>query len=185
MSNFLFKNIANIISILGVLPLALLYLNNGYQYLLPLILFNNIMDDLDGILAAKLNIRSRFGANLDNVCDAVAHVAITLALGVHFSGGVLLVSIITSGAIILRATSRLSVDASSIGSPTNELMRHLFFVLVLSNIFDFNPEYALILVGNSTPWLTERHGYDPTCYGKKNDDYDSRPSDHPIFSIFG
>ncbi len=63
MNSFLFKNIANIVSILGVAPLALLYLDNGYQYLLPLIVFNNIMDDLDGILATKLNIKSRFGAD--------------------------------------------------------------------------------------------------------------------------
>ena len=145
MNSVLFKNIANIVSILGVLPLALLYLDNGYQYLLPLIVFNNIMDDLDGILAAKLNIRSRFGADLDNVCDAVAHVGITLAVGIHFDGIVLVMSLIASSAIILRATSRLSTNASG-GSPTNELMRHLLFVLLLSNIFNFSPEYVLAFV---------------------------------------
>lgn len=146
MGGFLFKNIANIVSILGVLPLALLYLDNGYQYLLPLIVFNNVMDDLDGILATKLNIKSRFGADLDNVCDAVAHVAITLALGAHFSGIVLIASMITSGAIIIRATSRLNPDRLSGGSPTNELMRHIFFVLILSNFFTFDPEYVLVVV---------------------------------------
>ncbi|SMN14754.1 hypothetical protein CRYPD_123 [uncultured Candidatus Thioglobus sp.] len=146
MSHFLFKNSANIVSILGVLPLALLYLDDGYQYLLPLIVFNNVMDDLDGILAAKLNIRSRFGADLDNVCDAVAHVAITLALGVHFGGVVLVASIVASGAVILRATSRLNPDTLSGGSPTNELMRHLLFVLLLSNIFNINPDYILVVV---------------------------------------
>jgi CDP-diacylglycerol--serine O-phosphatidyltransferase len=145
MNSVLFKNIANIVSILGVLPLALLYLDNGYQYLLPLIVFNNIMDDLDGILAAKLNIRSRFGADLDNVCDAVAHVGITLAIGIHFDGIVLVMSLIASSAIILRATSRLSTNASG-GSPTNELMRHLLFILLLSNIFNFSPEYVLAFV---------------------------------------
>ena len=146
MNSFLFKNIANIVSILGVAPLALLYLDNGYQYLLPLIVFNNIMDDLDGILATKLNIKSRFGADLDNVCDAVAHVAITLALGVHFSGVVLVASMIASGAIILRATSRLNPDTSAGGSPTNELMRHIFFILILTNVFTFNPETILVVV---------------------------------------
>lgn len=146
MNSFLFKNIANIVSILGVVPLALLYLDNGYQYLLPLIIFNNIMDDLDGILATKLNIKSRFGADLDNVCDAVAHVAITLALGVHFNGVVLVASMIASATIILRTTSRLNPDAPAGGSPTNELMRHIFFVLILSDIFTFNPEYTLVVV---------------------------------------
>jgi phosphatidylserine synthase len=146
MRRFLFKNIANVVSILGVLPLALLYLDNGYQYLLPLIVFNNVMDDLDGILATKLNIRSRFGADLDNVCDAVAHVAITLTLGVHFGGIVLIIGTLASGAIILRATSRLNPDTPSGGSPTNELMRHLLFVLLLSDIFNVNPDYILVIV---------------------------------------
>jgi len=144
--NFLYRNIANITSILGVLPLAVLYLDNGYQYLIPLILFNNVMDDLDGIFATKLNIKSRFGADLDNVCDAVSHIAITLAVGVHFGGLVLAMSAIASTAIIVRATSRLNPETPSGGSPTNELMRHLLFILLLSTLFDFNPEYVLILV---------------------------------------
>jgi phosphatidylserine synthase len=144
--NFLYRNIANITSILGVLPLAVLYLDNGYQYLIPLILFNNVMDDLDGILATKLNIKSRFGADLDNVCDAVSHIAITLAVGVHFGGLVLAMSGIASIAIIVRATSRLNPETPSGGSPTNELMRHLLFILLLSAVFDFNPEYVLVLV---------------------------------------
>ncbi|MGY8768112.1 MAG: hypothetical protein ACKVH8_06755 [Pirellulales bacterium] len=41
-----YKNLANVVSILGVLPIALLFLEDGYQYLVPLIIYNNIMDDL-------------------------------------------------------------------------------------------------------------------------------------------
>ncbi len=52
----IYKNLANAVSILGVLPLCLLFVADGYRYLIPLIVYNNIMDDLDGILAAKLNI---------------------------------------------------------------------------------------------------------------------------------
>ncbi|MDP7092688.1 MAG: CDP-alcohol phosphatidyltransferase family protein, partial [Candidatus Thalassarchaeaceae archaeon] len=63
-----------------------LFLDDGYRYVVPLILFNSFMDDFDGIVAAKLNIRSRFGANLDNVCDAVAHIILALAVGAHFGG---------------------------------------------------------------------------------------------------
>ena len=47
--NFLYRNLANAVSILGVLPLALLFLEDGYRYLVPLIIFNNVRDDLDGI----------------------------------------------------------------------------------------------------------------------------------------
>ena len=143
---YLYKNTANITSILGVLPLLLLYFEDGYRYLIPLIIFNNVMDDLDGILAAKLNIRSRFGADLDNVCDAVAHVALALAVGVHFGGIVLGVSAFAASTIILRATSRLNPEQSGGGSPTNELMRHLLFALLLSTVFDFDAEYLIVII---------------------------------------
>jgi len=145
-NSFLYKNLANIASLVGVLPLLLLYVENGYHYLIPLILFNNVMDDLDGILAAKLNIRSRFGADLDNVCDAVAHVALSLAVGAHYGGIVLSVSVVAAGAIILRATSRLNPEGTSGGSPTNELMRHLLFILLLSSVFGIDAEPLLISV---------------------------------------
>lgn len=144
---YLYRNLANITSVLGVLPIFLLYVDNGFIYIIPLILFNNVMDDLDGILAARLNIRSQYGANLDNVCDAVAHSAIALAVGVHFGGVVLFASVITAGSVIFRATSRLNPDAvSGIGSPTNELMRHLLFALLLIQQFELNPELILIIL---------------------------------------
>ena len=146
-ANFIYRNLANTISILGVLPLALLFLENGYRYLIPLIIFNNIMDDLDGILAAKLDIRSRFGADLDNVCDAFAHTAMVLAVGAHFGGLAFMVSMIAAASIILRTTSRLNPDVvTGSGSPTNELMRHMLFVLLLTQIFDVDPRLYLVLI---------------------------------------
>ena len=144
--NFLYRNLANVTSILGVLPLVLLFFDDGYRYVIPLIIFNNVMDDLDGVLAAKLDIRSRFGADLDNVCDAVAHVALALAVGAHFGGMVLMVSAIAASSIILRATSRLNPEAvSGGGSPTNELMRHLLFVLLLTQMFNVDPGFYLVI----------------------------------------
>ena len=146
-ANFIYRNLANAISILGVLPLALLFLEDGYRYLIPLIIFNNVMDDLDGILAAKLDIRSRFGADLDNVCDAFAHTAMVLAVGAHFGGLAFMVSMIAAASIILRTTSRLNPDvATGSGSPTNELMRHMLFVLLLTQIFDVDPRLYLVLI---------------------------------------
>ena len=143
--NFIYRNLANATSVLGVLPLVLLFLEDGYRYLIPLIIFNNVMDDLDGILAAKLNIRSRFGANLDNVCDAVAHVALVSAVAAHFGGLVLMAGMIAAASIILRATSRVDPDALvSGGSPTNELMRHMLFVLLLTQMFDVDHGLYLI-----------------------------------------
>ncbi len=145
--NFVYRNLANATSILGVLPLVILFLDDGYRYLIPLILFNNFMDDLDGILAAKLNIKSRFGGDLDNVCDAVAHVVLALAVGAHFGGLLMVASAIAAGSMILRVTARINPDAAvGTGSPTNELMRHLLFVLLLAGQFGFEPDTILIAV---------------------------------------
>ncbi len=144
---FIYPNWANATSILGVLPLGLLFLENGYRYLIPLIIFNNIMDDLDGMVAARLNIRSRFGGNLDNVSDAVAHVFLVLAVGAHFGGGVLMVSALAAGSILLRVTSRVNPEGETgNGSPTNELMRHMLFVLLLTEMFGVDPALYLVLI---------------------------------------
>ena len=130
-----------------MLPVVLLFLDGGYRYLLPLIIFNNIMDSLDGVLAAKLDIRSQFGADLDNVCDGVAHVALALAVGAHFGGIVLICSTVAAGSIILRVVSRVNPDrATGGGSPTNELMRHLLFALLLAETLGFDPGPVLIPV---------------------------------------
>ena len=108
-----YKNLPNIVTILGILPLALLFTDNGYQYLIPLIIYNNIMDDLDGILAKELGLKSDFGANLDNIADAVSHTLIVMAIGMHYGLICGLFSLIAIVAIFIRVVSRL---ASSDGS---------------------------------------------------------------------
>ena len=145
--SFIYRNLANATSILGVLPLVILFLDDGYRYVVPLIVYNNFMDDLDGVLAAKLNTRNRFGADLDNVCDAVAHVVLALAVGAHFGSPLIAASAIAAGSILLRVVARLGPKATEgIGSQTNELMRHMLFTLLLARQFDFSPEYILMAV---------------------------------------
>jgi phosphatidylserine synthase len=144
---FVCRNLANATSLLGVLPLVMLFLDDGYKYVIPLIIFNNFMDDLDGVLAAKLRIRSRFGADLDNVCDAVAHISLALAVGAHFGSFLIVASAIAGGSILVRTVSRLQPTASEgRGSQTNELMRHILFTLLLAGQFDFSLEYVLTAV---------------------------------------
>jgi len=141
----IYKNIANVVSILGILPLFVLFKENGFQYLIPLIIYNNAMDDLDGILAAKLNIKSEFGASLDNVCDAIAHSAIVMAVGVHFGPTCTVVSLVAVTAVVWRLVSRLDPqNISGAGSPTNELIRHIFFVLVFQQSYTFSASPYLI-----------------------------------------
>jgi phosphatidylglycerophosphate synthase len=137
----LYKNIPNIVSILGVMPLALLFLDDGFQYLLPLILYNNVMDDLDGILAAKLDLKSVFGAALDNVCDTVSHILVVMAVGMHYGGVCALLSLVAAIGILVRVVSRLTpASETSGGSPTNELMRHILFALVVTQYYGIAPE---------------------------------------------
>ena len=159
-----FKNLANIVSILGVLPLCILFGEQGYPYLIALILFNNLTDDLDGILAAKLNIRSQFGALLDNVCDAISHPIFLMVIGRHYfqealqgealqsffhaplGVACLASSLLAVTAIIVRSVSRMhSTSTAPAGSPTNELVRHLFFILLLAKSFEFDPTPYLII----------------------------------------
>jgi len=109
------------------------------MYLCPLIVFNNIMDDLDGILAKKLGLCSEFGAGLDNVCDAVAHILIAMVVGSHYGGVVLALSLLSAVAILVRVAQRLVPSpATGTGTPTNELMRHLLLLTILRESFGFD-----------------------------------------------
>jgi phosphatidylglycerophosphate synthase len=140
----IYKNIPNIVSILGVIPLALLFRDDGFLYLLPLLIYNNIMDDLDGILATRLDLKSEFGAALDNVCDAVSHVLFAMAVGMHYGGFCALLSLVASISILVRVVSRLTPTSKSHGgSPTNELMRHILFSLVVTQYLGTTPEPSL------------------------------------------
>ncbi len=127
------RHAANLVSILGVLPIGLLALDGSRECLVPLMLYNNIMDDLDGVLAVKLGITSEFGARLDNVCDAIAHTTFVLVVGMPGGGISAAASLAAVTAIILRCVSRLSPGAvTQHGSPTNELIRHILFILLLT-----------------------------------------------------
>lgn len=130
-----------------MLSIGLLFLDDGYRYLIPVILFNNVMDDLDGILAAKLRIRSAFGAALDNVCDAVSHIVFVLVVGMHFGGICAVVALAPATAILLRVVSRVvGKGAEGAGSPTNELVRHILFALLLAETFDVAAAGILVVV---------------------------------------
>ena len=154
--NFALRNAANVVSILGVLPLCILFWEHGYRYLLPLIVYNNVMDDLDGVLAAKLDIKSQFGALLDNVCDAVSHAVFVMVVGMHYfqetsnpylGGACVVGSLLAVVAIILRVVTRLDPKSSTgTGSPTNELIRHVFFVILVSQVLQFDPSPFLVAV---------------------------------------
>ena len=135
----IYRNIPNIVSILGVLPLCILLRENAFVFLCPLIVFNNVLDDLDGVLAKKLGLRSDFGAALDNVCDAVAHVLIAMVVGTHYGGVVLAAALLSAVAILVRVVQRLApATATATGTPTNELMRHLLLLTILQQSFGFD-----------------------------------------------
>ncbi len=144
--NGIYRNLPNIVSILGVLPLCVLLLDDGFAYLCALIVFNNIMDDLDGILAKKLRLCNDFGARLDNVCDAVAHILIAMVVGAHHGGVVLAFSLLAAVAILVRVVQRMAPSpASGTGTPTNELMRHLLLLSILQELYGFDITAYLIV----------------------------------------
>ncbi len=144
--NGIYRHLPNIVSILGVLPLGILLLDDGFAYLCALIVFNNIMDDLDGILATKLRLCSDFGAGLDNVCDAVAHILIAMVVGAHYGGVVLAFSLLAAVAILIRVVQRLAPSpASGTGTPTNELMRHLLLLSILQGLYEVDITAYLIV----------------------------------------
>lgn len=143
----IYRNLPNIVSILGVVPLSLLLLEDGFTYFPALVIYNNVMDDLDGILARKLHLTSDFGARLDNVADAVSHILIALVVGAHYGGIVLAVSGVAAAAILVRVVQRLGPSpVSGIGTPANELMRHLLLLVVLQNAFDLDITSYLVAV---------------------------------------
>ena len=159
----IYRNLPNIVSILGVLPLCILLREDAFVYLCPLIVFNNIMDDLDGILAKKLGLRSEFGAGLDNVCDAVAHILIAMVVGSYYGGVVLAASLLAAVAILVRVVQRLAPSpATGTGTPTNELMRHLLLLTILQEFlglaepaggFDITPYLVAAYLLNSASML--------------------------------
>ncbi|MFV1989346.1 MAG: CDP-alcohol phosphatidyltransferase family protein [Acidimicrobiales bacterium] len=151
-----YRNLPNIVSMLGVVILSVLFLDDGFRYFIPVVILNNVMDDLDGILARGLHLSSAFGARLDNVCDAVSHILISMAVGIHFGGVVLAFSLVASVAILVRVVQRLAPSpVSGIGSPTSELMRHLLLVVILYETFSFEvaPVLAVVFAVNSVSML--------------------------------
>jgi len=143
----LYRNLPNIVSMLGVLPLSLLLLDDGFSYLPALIVYNNFMDDLDGILARELHLASDFGARLDNVADAVSHILVSVVVGAHYGGIVLVFSAVAVVAILIRVVQRLDPSAVyGTGTPTNELMRHLLLLVVLQNALDLDITPYLVAV---------------------------------------
>jgi phosphatidylserine synthase len=141
------RNLANVISLLGVLPVCVLFLPDGYRYIVPLIIFNNIMDDLDGIVAAWLDTRSAFGAALDNIADAVAHTLFVLIVGLHYGWLSGALGVVAVAALLIRIVSRVVPGATmGGGSPTNEMIRHMLFVLLLARVFSFDVAIVLAAV---------------------------------------
>jgi phosphatidylserine synthase len=105
------------------------------------------MDDLDGILAARLGLKSEFGAILDNVCDAVSHTLFALLVGIHFGGLSAVAGTAAVSCVILRIAGRLNAPpATPRGTATNELIRHLLFLVLLAEQFEFNETIPLTIL---------------------------------------
>ncbi len=138
-----YRNLPNAVSVLGVAPLVLAFAPGGKEWLPALIVYNNFMDDLDGTLARRLDLRSRFGATLDNLCDGVAHALLAVAVAAHCGLAALAASALAAAAILSRIAGRIEDPGSRNGSQTNELMRHLLFWLLAERAFGFDIKLAV------------------------------------------
>ncbi|MFQ5686841.1 MAG: hypothetical protein ACE5GV_09290 [Candidatus Scalindua sp.] len=98
-------------------------------------------------MAAKLNLKSDFGAKLDNVCDAVSHALFVMVVGMHYGLACGLISVVAIAAILLRVVFRLDPSNEKVtGSPANELIRHMFFAFLLADMFRFHPAWPMIAI---------------------------------------
>ena len=94
-----------------------------------------------------MNIKSDFGARLDNLCDGISHCIIIMAAGMQYGVISAAAALIAVTGIMLRVVSRLAPSAvTGAGSPTNELIRHILFVLLLTPIFNLNASLLLSAV---------------------------------------
>lgn len=142
----IYRNLPNTASVLGVVPLALLFAEDGRRLLPALILYNNFMDDLDGTLARTLDLRSDFGGRLDNLCDTAAHVLLALAVGGCYGTPALAAAAAAAAAILVRMTTRITLGPRATnGSTTNELMRHLLFLLLLDRAYHVDVSALVVL----------------------------------------
>ena len=133
--SFIRRQAANFVSILGVLPIGLLVLDGGRDSLIPLMSTTTSWTTSTALLAVKLGVKSDFGARLDNVCDAIAHAAFVMVVGMPGGGISAAASLAAVTAIILRCVSRLSPGpVTQHGSPTNEFIRHILFILLLTTL---------------------------------------------------
>lgn len=77
------KNIANFVTLLnsaaGFAAIIFLFLDNFILFLL-FILIALILDGLDGLIAKKLKIKSKIGAQLDSLADAISFVLVPALL---------------------------------------------------------------------------------------------------------
>jgi phosphatidylglycerophosphate synthase len=142
----MYRNLPNAASVLGVAPLGLVFAEEGRRLLPWLILYNNFMDDLDGTLARTLDLRSDFGGTLDNLCDTAAHILLALAVGGCYGAAALAAGGVAAVAILVRMATRITLGPrAKNGSTTNELMRHLLFLVLLDRGFKVDVSMLVVI----------------------------------------
>jgi phosphatidylserine synthase len=142
----IYRNLPNAASVLGVAPLGLVFAEDGRRLLPWLILYNNFMDDLDGTLARTLDLRSEFGGTLDNLCDTAAHILLAFAVGGCYGAPAVAAAAVAATAILVRMATRISLGPRATnGSTTNELMRHLLFLLLLDRAYQVDVSTLVVI----------------------------------------
>lgn len=140
-------HIANVVTLLGVVP-AMLLLDPDFRiHLSILVLITILADDIDGMIARGLNTTSDFGRHLDLVSDCASHVIIVIVISQEYNLPVRILAILASIAMI----TRLSLSASSHqtkghGVTTNEYVVYLFLIRTVDNHFSIDLTAAVICI---------------------------------------
>ena len=115
-----------------------------YHYLPLIAAINLLADDLDGMVARRLNVSSEFGRYLDLVCDTASHSFLLMVVAANHGA----LSIIIAPVILMSMFYRLSKSASQTigkdnGTTTNEYIVSLQLVVALELSWDLDLEYLL------------------------------------------
>jgi phosphatidylserine synthase len=140
-------HIANVITLLGVVP-AILLLDPDFRiHLTILVLIAIFADDIDGMIARGLNTTSDFGRHLDLLCDCAVHVIIVFVICQEYNLPTRIAAILASIAMIIRlALSASRQDRKGYGITTNEYVVYLFLVRISDNYFSVDLTAAVICI---------------------------------------
>lgn len=162
------KNIPNILTIgrIAIIPLVMLAMLGGLNHLaLLLFVVASITDFLDGYLARKLKVESKFGAMLDPIADKLLVATVLIFLARQLGGFDVIAIVIILLREILVSGLREFLGQQKIAMPVTQLAKWktaLQFVAIAALLYEPNLFALLLLWAAAT--LTAITGWQYASY---------------------